>query len=327
MQRPTLKTIATEMNLSISAVSRIINGKGKHIGLNDHTIESTLAFADKIAYRPHKQAQNLRLGKNNIIGVILSMPETKNCDSAYRLFKGISQTAQLKSQALMFFDVSESGSALAAINQCLDSDVDGIIAAHLDNPAYLERLREVISQGVNVVMLLDPSKHSLECPNIIVDEQQGGFIATEYLIKKGYKHIAHLSDRGRLSSGIRRFRGYKKALAAAGIPYDEQLVSEDTVDIDFTGAKELLKLKKLPDAVFCWNDKSAAHAQVIFKKAGVKIEIVGFDNREFIQYMEEPFNSVNFPLQEVGKMAVKTLLAGNLTKRILSVSPELVTYT
>jgi LacI family transcriptional regulator, galactose operon repressor len=326
MQRPTLKTIASEMDLSVSAVSRIINGKGKSIGLNDNTIKNTLAFADKIGYRPHKQAQNLRLGKTNTIGVILSMPEPNNSDLSYRLFKGISQTAREKFQTLMFFDIDNTDSALSAINQCMNSGVDGIIATYRYDKIYLERLRELISQGVNIVIVLNRSSSILDCPNVEVDHQQGGFIATEYLIKKGYKRIAHLSRRAELGVGKEHLNGYKKALATSRIPYDEQLVIEDTEDINFDGAKELLKLKELPDAVFCWNDRSAVKAQHIFEDAGVKIKIVGFDNREFIQYMKEPFDSVDFPLQEVGKIAVNTLLSGDLSKRILTISPELINY-
>lgn len=324
MQRPTLKTIATEMDLSISAVSRIINGKGKSIGLNDYTIKNTLAFANKIAYRPHKQAQNLRLGKTNTIGVILTMPQPNNSDLCYKLFKGISQTARENNQALMFFDIDDTDSALLAINQCLNSGVDGIIATHLDNLVYLKRLAEIIKQGISVVMVLNRSGSFLNCPNVIVDHQQGGFIATEYLIRRGYKRIAHLANRGKFTVGIEHFNGYKKALAAAGIPYDEQLVIEDTEEINFIGARELLKLKELPDSVFCWNDRSAVYAQRIFKNMGVKIEIVGFDNREFIQYMEEPFSSVDFPLQEVGALSVDILLSGDTSCRTLTVSPKLV---
>jgi LacI family transcriptional regulator, galactose operon repressor len=324
IQRPTLKTIAAEMDLSVSAVSRIINGKGKSIGLNDNTIKNTLAYADKVGYRPHKQAQNLRLGKTNTIGVMLFMPESSNSDLTYRLFKGISETAQEKSQTLMFFDVSEPDSGLKAINKFLNLGVDGIIATHLSNEAYLKSLKKIIAQGINVVMVLDPSSHFLDCPNIIVDEQQGGIIATEYLIQKGYKRIAHLSRIVKSSSGMERFKGYKKALASAGIPYDEQLVIEDNEGINFNGAREILKLKELPDAIFCWSDRSAVRAQHILSAAGLKIEIVGFDNREFIQYLEEPFSSIDFPLQKVGATAVETLLSGDLSKRVLAVTPEIV---
>ena len=325
MKRPTLKTIASEMDLSVSAVSRIINGKGKSIGLNDLTIKSTLAFADEIGYRPHKQAQNLRLGKTNTIGVLLFMPETNNSDLAYRLFKGISQTAQQKSQALVFFDVSEPDSRLKAINQCLNAGVDGIIATHLDDEVYLERLKEIVAQKVHVVMVLNPDQDlDLDCPNITVDEKHGGFIATESLLKKGYKRIAQLSHKGKFTSAEKRLEGYKEALAAAGIVYDEKLVIEDDEKNNFTGSRKILELKELPDAVFCWNDKSAVQAQRVFRTAGVKIEIVGFDNREFIQYLDEPFSSVNFPLQKVGELAVDTLLSGDLSNRVLTVVPKLI---
>jgi DNA-binding LacI/PurR family transcriptional regulator len=51
---------------------------------------------------------------------------------------------------------------------------------------------------------------------------------------------------------------------------------------------------------------------------------MGFDNREFISYLEEPFNSVDFPLQKVGILAVNTLFSEDMSKRILKISPELI---
>jgi LacI family transcriptional regulator len=326
MRRPTLKTIAEEMKLSVSAVSRIINGKGKSIGLNDQTIDATLAFADKIGYRPHKQAQSLRLGKTNTIGVILCLPEPNNSDLVYKLFKGIAQAAKNKSQALMFFDIDDTKSALSAVEQCLNARVDGIIATHREDPVYLERLRGLINQGANIVTVLDRSNHPLNCPNVIVDHELGGFLATEYLIKKGYKRIAHLASFGFYGVGSEHFKGYKRALETYKIPYNEKLVAEDTERLGFTGANKLLQLEAPPDAVFCWNDRSAAAAKRIFRKAALKTEIVGFDNREFIQHLEEPFSSVDFPLVKVGGKAVEILLSGDLSKRTVTIKPELVKY-
>lgn len=326
MRRPTLKTIATEMNLSVSAVSRIINGKGSSIGLSDSTIKSTMAFANKIGYRPHKQAQSLRLGKTNTIGVILSMPEPNNSDMVYKLFKGISETARENNQALMFFDINNTDSALAAINQCINAGVDGIIATYRSDSMYLERLKQIINKGMKVVMVLNRSKTSLNCPSIVVDHEKGGFIATMHLIKKGYKRIAHLASLGNEGVGDEHFKGYKRALETANIPYDERLVIEDTEDNSFSGSKKLLQLNELPDAVFCWNDRSAVKSRHTFDDANKQIEIVGFDNREFIQYIKDPFSSVDFPLLEVGRTAVKTLLSGKIFKHSIVISPRLVIY-
>ncbi|MHC4871773.1 MAG: LacI family DNA-binding transcriptional regulator [Planctomycetota bacterium] len=262
MKRPTLKMIAAEMDLSVCAISKIVNGKGKSIGLSDTTIKKTLAFADKVGYRPHKQAQNLRFGKTNTIGVILDMPAPNNSDMHYKLFKGISQTARERSHALMFFDIDDTDSALSAIDQCMNSNVDGIIATYRNDPTYMDHLSKVIKKGIKVVIVLIRSDLFLNCPNVIVDHQEGGFIATEYLIKKGYTRIAHLSSRGEFGVGKKHFEGYVKALEEAGIKYDEQLVIEDIEGDGFPGAEKILKLKKLPEAVFCWNDKSAVQAKL-----------------------------------------------------------------
>jgi DNA-binding LacI/PurR family transcriptional regulator len=245
----------------------------------------------------------------------------------YRLFKGIAEAVKKHSMALLFFDVEDTKSELSAIDQCLNARVDGIVATYREDPVYLERLRGVINDGMNVVTVLDRSGgHLLNCPNVMADHETGGYLAVEYLVGNGHRRIAHLASLGYKSVGTERFKGYKKALQAFNLPYQEEMVIEDIEIHGFNGSKKLLELKELPDAVFCWNDKSALHAQRTFKEAGLNIEVVGFDNREFLQYMDTPFCSVDFPLKKVGETAVEILLSEDLSRRTVIIPTKLIKY-
>lgn len=324
MSRPTLKSIALETGLSVGAVSRIVNGKGKSIGLSDAAIAKTLEHAKKVGYRPQIHARNLRLRKTAIIGVILSMVDDHNEDLEHRLFKGVTKASRSNSHSMMFFDAVDDETGVEAIQQCIDMNVDGIIASHIEMPRYLDRLREVIADGVKVVMLLNNTDAQFKCPNVVVDDFSGGIIATEHLIDKGCRRIAHLAHKENLTSGYARFSGYKSALEIHGIPYDENLVVDVSKENLYRETEKLLALEKLPDGVFCHNDFCALHARKIFDEAGVEMELVGFDNRDFIKYLPNRFDTVNMPLKKVGRKAVEVLLSTDNTTMKYEIKPELV---
>lgn len=309
VKRPTLKSIAAETELSVGAVSYILNGKGKSIGLSDSTISKTLSHAKKVGYIPHIQARNLRLRQTGVIGVIFHAVENHNEDLAHRLFLGLAKAARLSSRSIVFFDVVDEATGEAAIQQCMELNVDGIIARHIKIPGYLSRLRHCIEKGMNTVMLLNSTDDCFDCPNVVVDDFFGGFLATKHLISKGCSRIAHLANRDNLSSAYERCRGYKAALEASGIPYREDLVVEVSPENDFEDAVVLSRLEVPPDGVFCHNDVCALHAGRLFADAGVDIELIGFDNRDFIQYLPNPFDTVDMPLGEVGGKAVELLFS------------------
>ena len=324
-ERATLKSMAMEMKISVSAVSRVLNGKGKVIGLSDNTINRIKEHALGVGYRPQINARNLRIRKTAIIGVIFPTLQDYNEDLQHRLFKGVALAARERNHSIVFFDITSDTDGDEAIQQCLDLNVDGIIASHIALPGYLERLRKEIVAGVNVVMLLNNTADEFDCPNVVVDDFSGGIFAVERLLEKGCARIAYLAHRNeKESSGFERFRGYKSALESNGISYDETLVIDVSKETNYEEVNELLTLDPAVDGVFCHNDLCALQAARVVERAGAAIEIVGFDNRDFIRYLNHPFDTVDMPLVEVGEKAVEILLKGERSPAKCEITPELV---
>jgi LacI family transcriptional regulator len=139
-----------------------------------------------------------------------------------------------------------------------------------------------------------------------------GELATNHLIDIGRKRIAHIGG-GNSSPSLDRLRGYKNALATAGLPtLTNMVVSRERVEesgdvIGFQVMQELLKLKPKPDAVFCYNDLTAVGAIDATLKAGLRvpqdIAFIGCGNLRYANYLRVPLSSVDHGTAELGSIA------------------------
>ncbi|OGV47896.1 MAG: hypothetical protein A2017_02285 [Lentisphaerae bacterium GWF2_44_16] len=323
----TLKDVAMELKLSVSAVSRVLNDKGKDIGLSDATIKKVLKTARGMGYKPHSQARALRMGRTNIVGVCLILPPNSLSDFNFRLLSGISRTLVEHSKLMLLYETEKPEEAMKAMKHFRESRVDGIITTHRMNDEYINYVNNLIDEGMNVVTIDTPLPGIFKCPNVAGDNERGAFLATEYLIKKGHKKIAHLAHRtDRSSSGYKRFLGYRKALGSYKLPYSEKLVFDiENIKNPYPAAEKISSLSELPEAVFAWNDTSAFTLQrALQKKSRLEIDIIGFDDREFVRFLEKPFPTVHYPRFEMGKRAVDVLLSGENRKKDLLITPHLV---
>jgi LacI family transcriptional regulator, galactose operon repressor len=322
-KKPTLKTLAMALNLSPAAISYILNGKGKDIKISDDTIARVKAYANKMNYRPHSQARNLRMGRTGILGLCMEFPDPVTGDLMYKLFRGISSAAMHHNRTIMIMDLDqEEVDEVTALERLVNGNVDGIIAAYRENPAYLQKINELVASGHKIVMALD-HYGVCNCPSIDVDHKASAKRAVKYLQDKGYSRIAHLGNDEQDSVGMFIARGWVEQLAAAGMKPDGLYFRGHDTVLDF-GVKQLLASPELPDAIFCWNDKSAAAIHHALNEAGLDIEIMGYDNRAFVYYLNKPFNSVDYPLEEIGKTAVETLLSEDLSKRNIKIEAKII---
>jgi LacI family transcriptional regulator len=153
--------------------------------------------------------------------------------------------------------------------------------------------------------------------NIESNEERGAYDVVEYLIKQGHRRIMHVSGDPGLTGAERRISGYKRALAVARIPFDDNLCIAAT----FAGkdARKTMRtwlalnaLGQLPDAVFCANDAIATGCMEAFAEAGLRvpedISVVGFDDTLGARTTIPQLTTVRQPLREMGARAVEVLL-------------------
>ena len=154
----------------------------------------------------------------------------------------------------------------------------------------------------------------LKAPSVRIDNEDGGFQATEHLLQQGYKRIAILAGPKNLDISNQRLNGYIKALKKYKVKPDDNLIIFCDFDQHYAylATKELLAMKKRPDAIFTISDRMAIGAMLAIKEKGLKmpydIGLVGFNNEPVTSLVTPGISSVDQPSFELGKIAAKLFI-------------------
>lgn len=304
----TLKDIARKLNMSISTVSKALNGDPNISALTKERVQKKAAEWN---YIPNESARNFKLSKSFTIGLII--PDL--IDQFYILaINGVEDIASKENYNLILSQSHETiEKEEQIINVMIKNRVDGIIIAITKNTIDMCSFEKLQSIGIPVVCIArEPQNHSINY--VCTNNKEAAFKATSLLIKKGHKRIAHLMGPQTLHASQERLEGYKEALEKYKIPIDNNLIKE----VDFTyGATEkamtqLMSLKQPPTGIFAFKNYITLDAINFLKKKYPekvdKIDFVGFGNLPLLRHLDhKPLASVEESSFEMGQ-ASATLL-------------------
>ena len=215
--------------------------------------------------------------------------------------------------------------------------VDGIIISPIESNPPSPLFLELCRNGVKMVVV-DEIITGVSVPAVACDDREGGFLATDLLIKAGHKRIAHICGPRLVRNSQDRLDGYRRALEMNGLPFDSELAQFATVWSEEAGRNSTLKLLELPPgkrptAIFAANDLLALTAWNVLKEHGLSvpddISLVGYGN------LREPYEkgllltSVDQQPKDIGRNAwilLKRLLSDDLSVKSARVllKPELI---
>ena len=171
--------------------------------------------------------------------------------------------------------------------------------------------------GAVPCVLLNCHDAGRRLPSVRPDDLGGAVGAVAHLIAAGHRRIAHLQGEAWGVAARDRTRGYRQALAAAGLPVDPALIVGPvwTVDTGRAATERLLALADPPTAIFCFNDRVAIGACEAIARAGLRvpddISVAGFDNENIVAHLSPPLTTAILPHEEMARTAVQ-MLAGPL---------------
>ena len=308
MEKPaTIKDIAKRLNISISTVSRAIRNASD---VNPDTKQAVLALVEELNYQPNRLALSLRQKQTHTIGVIVP-----NLDYVLSMMvRGIDEVALEAGYTVMVCQSNESfGREIVNTRRLLESLVDGFIISVSSETKSFDHFKKIQERGIPMVVF-DRITPQLIAPSVRLDNEEGGFIATEHLLEQGYKRIAILAGPKDLGISNIRMQGYLKALKKHNIKKDDALIihCDFNQDYAFFATKELLSMKKRPDAIFTISDRMAIGASLAIKEKGLKmpedIGLVGFNNEPVVSLVTPNITSVDMSSFELGKAAAKLFI-------------------
>jgi LacI family transcriptional regulator len=304
----TLEDIAREVGVSPSTVSRVLNGSKR---VADDKRELVLAAIKRHGYRPNPVARGLVLGSSMTIGVVM-----QDISSPFfaRMISGIEQGLAHTEYRPMFasthWQTSHAGGESGSLQLLIERRVDGVII--LASRIADEELRAVAAQTPLVIVAR--SVPGLEQQCIAIDNLDGGYRATRYLLGLGHTRIAHLAGTPGHPDAIDRLAGYRRALAEAGIAPDPSSVVEGdfTEESGVAGVEQLLARGERFTALFAANDQMAYGAMLGLYNHGYRIptdvSLVGFDDQFLSAYTLPPLTTMRQPSVAMGRAASEAML-------------------
>lgn len=299
----TIQDVAKTAGVSVSTVSRVLNGKAD---VASETQERILSVIDDLGYTTNLAARSMRSRKKNLVGLI--MPDIEY-PFAIEVMKGVNRAIAESEFDLLVYttgDVRKSGRAFHEkkyVSLLTNSISDGIL------------LVAPVAGEFNIdapIVSIDPLASNPNYPAVHATNYQGALDAVEYLLGLGHRRIGYISGRAELESSNRRLQGYRDALEKVGIPIDEQLIApgDYTTATGVSGARELLSLVNPPSAIFASNDQMAMGVYQVAGEMGLRIpedlSVVGFDNITESRYMG--LTTVDQFISEMGYVATQILI-------------------
>jgi DNA-binding LacI/PurR family transcriptional regulator len=308
MNKPaTIKDIAQRLNISISTVSRSLRNAPD---VNHETKQAVIALSEELNYQPNKLALSLRQKQTHTIGVIVP-----NLDYVLStMVKGIDEVALEAGYTVMVCQSNESyGREILNTRRLLDSLVDGFIISVSSETKIFDHFKKIQHRGLPMV-IFDRVTPDLTAPSVRLDNEEGGYLATEHLLEQGYKRIAILAGPINLGVSNSRLEGYLRALKKHKIKKDDNLIiyCDFNQNYAYYATRELLAMKKRPDAIFTISDRMAIGAMLAIKEKGLKmphdIGLVGFNNEPVVSLVTPQISSVDMPSFDLGKAAAKLFI-------------------
>lgn len=305
--RVTIKDIARELGLSASTVSRALKD---HPDISVETKKAVVELSQKMKYRPNMMALSLKNSRSNVIGVII--PELVHYFFS-SVIAGIQEVADKHKMRVIVQQSNESfdleGEALDAF---ADGWIDGLLISISKETNSYEHFDELEEDGIPIVFFDRPIERE-NVDSVIFDDYKGAFDAVDYLIKSGRQSIAHFAGPASTHVGRERLRGYKDALSANGISFNEDLVLfADSFEKGFSGVEALLARGQAVDAIFTCNDATAIGVLKALRKEGLnvpkQVAVVGFGDEEIAKMVEPPLTTVRQPGKEMGRAAMQALI-------------------
>ncbi|WP_296144303.1 LacI family DNA-binding transcriptional regulator [uncultured Flavobacterium sp.] len=302
--------IAAALGISVTTVSKALKG---YSDISKTTRSKVLEMAEEMNYRPNSNAVNLRTNETKTIGVIIPATVHHFFSS---VLNGILEEAEKRGYLVIILQSSEKYELeKKQIALLLQKRVDGILISLSNETDDFTHINTAIKKNTPVV-LFDKIAKIIECSKVVINDKKAAYDAVTYLIKKGYKRIAHF--RGSLvpQNSIDRFLGYKKALEDHNIPYDSSLIYMCDHNTDFedgyANAKLMVEQHKDIDAIFAITDLVAIGIIKYLNEAQIKIPeqiaVFGFSNWFMSTVISPKLTTIDQPGYDIGQRAASILI-------------------
>ncbi len=327
--RPTIRDVAKKLKLSITTVSRALDG---YDDVAEQTRQLVIETSQKMGYVPNRAARQLRRQQAETVGFIIPATSKRFNESFFTEFiAGLGEELSTRDFDLLVSNATTDEGERKLYERWINSrKVDGFIL----NRIYKHDWRvSYLSQARIPFVALGSSQDELKYPSIIIEGGEAYLQLLQHIQQNGFSRLAFVGGPQDLIDHVERLRWFRSALKKCGLQIDRNHVV--STDMSSTGGyeatRELLTRSVPLDAIICVNDEiafgalHAAHEQGFM--IGKDIAIAGFDGVQDARHSEPPLTTLDIPGFDIARQLVDMLLktiAGEAIDSPVIIKPKLL---
>lgn len=313
----TLKDVAEKCGVTVTTVSRMLNGRGY---VSEKTTKKIRQVMKELNYQPNAFARALSLKKSSFIGLIV--PSASNMFFC-KVIDSIEHHVSKNGYKLLLCNSNlEPGKEIEYFDMLGANKVAGVILA--SRTQDIDKNIAIDAPVISIDRIISP-----RIPAICSDNYQGGVLAAEHLISRGCRRLVHISGSANLNMDAnKRYYGFKEVCEKEGIPHIViDATEEQFLSMHYETVLDTL-LDNYPDVdgIFTSNDIIAAQVITICNKRGIKIpgqiKLVGYDDIDLCTLCSPSITTIHQSVDEICRYAVESIIFKTENKTI----PTSVTF-
>lgn len=305
-KKNTIVDVANLAGVSISTVSRVLNGTATVMPETQVRVAEAI---EALKFSPKAAARALAGRKTMTLGLLIS---EISGDFFLPMLRGIERASRAAGYELLI-QTTDDRLGERPKRSLVENSTDGLLLfAHSVDDEAITKFAEA---GQAIVLLYRDAPAGISVPSVCIENEGGAAAAIEHLIRAhGKRRIACLTGPASNHDAIARERGYRRALAAAGLPFDPSLLAPGnfSATVASESIRRLLAQGVGFDAVFAGDDGAAMGVLAALKEAGRRvpedISVIGFDDQAIALHSQPSLATVRAPTEEVGEEAVRLLI-------------------
>lgn len=300
--------VAERAGVSAATVSHVLNATRF---VSDKTRNRVLTAINDLGYIPSAAARSLRSRRTRTLALVVS-----DIENPY--FTEVVRAAERRAaEAGYTMVLGNTDEALdrerTVLRALLEQRVDGILLAPVSGINEMDHLRQVQERGVPLV-LLNRRLAEIPAPSVTADNATGSYELTKYAIAQGHRRIGVIHGRLDTSTTQERLAGYRRALAEAGIPEEEELMvlGGSKAEPACLAAHQLLAQRPRPTCLYAFNNLMTEGMLLAVREERLtcpeEVSLVGFDDFRAARTVTPALTVVAQPTYEIGRGATEILL-------------------
>ncbi|MEN6363248.1 MAG: LacI family DNA-binding transcriptional regulator [Bacteroidales bacterium] len=308
LQKTNITDIARITGLSITTVSRVLNGKAEQYRIGKTSQQKIKEAAKELNYIPNQYAANLRTGRSNTIALIV--PSINNPFFA-DIASNINAEVRKFGYITIISDSDENQETeKMELQQLISRNIEGLIIIPC-GPEW-EHIKYLYDQGLPLICI-DRYFEDLDLPFVSTNNYDGAYTGTKYLLENGHSNIACIQGVLKSTPNRLRVKGFKDAMEEAGLNNFNVVGDSFTLQNGYLETKLLLQQKEKPTAIFTLSNTIAMGCMKALKEENIRIpediSLLTFDDHPYLDYLATPLSCIAQPVSDISKIATKFLFA------------------